>query len=79
VDASLLTDLGHALVEGSLTDDSLLAKTSQQPTMRILPEAQVIKIGGQSFIDRGRSAVVPLLDELARAGCTTDPCAIPIS
>ena len=61
---SVLTDLGKALVSRSLTDDALLAETTRLPTMRILPDANVIKIGGQSFIDRGRSAVLPLLDEL---------------
>jgi molybdenum storage protein len=60
----LLTGLGAALVHGSLTDERLLAETAAQPVMPILPDANVIKIGGQSFIDRGRSAVFPLLDEL---------------
>ncbi|HSH59140.1 MAG: uridine kinase [Actinomycetota bacterium] len=64
MDNSLLSDLGAALVEGSLTDEALLAETGVRPTMRILPEANVVKIGGQSFIDRGRTAVFPLLDEL---------------
>ena len=60
----LLTDLGNALVSGSLTDEALLAETGGQPAVPILPDANVIKVGGQSFIDRGRAAVFPLLDEL---------------
>ena len=64
IDGSLLTELGAALVAGSLTDEELLARTDVPATIRILPEANVIKIGGQSLIDRGRSAVFPLLDEL---------------
>src|SRR5262245_15052805 len=32
--------------------------------MRILPNVNVIKIGGQSFIDRGREAVFPLRAEI---------------
>jgi molybdenum storage protein len=32
--------------------------------VRILPDATVIKIGGQSVIDRGRAAVYPLVDEI---------------
>jgi molybdenum storage protein len=60
----LLTHLGAALVQGSLTDEALLAETEAQPVLPILPDANVIKIGGQSFIDRGREAVFPLLDEL---------------
>src|SRR5215218_7470520 len=60
----LLTDLGAALVTGSLTDEALLAETGTQPVLSILPDANVVKIGGQSIIDRGRAAVFPLLDEL---------------
>ncbi len=52
------------LVGGNLTDDSKMALLDNQPTLQILPEANVIKIGGQSFIDRGRAAVFPLIDEL---------------
>lgn len=64
MDSTLLTQLGLELVTGSLTDEALLARTDEHPTIQILPEAQVVKIGGQSLIDRGRSAVFPVLDEL---------------
>lgn len=60
----LLTQLGGLLVNGSLTDDSVLAATDEHPVLPILPNANVVKIGGQSLIDRGRAAVFPLLDEL---------------
>jgi molybdenum storage protein len=33
----------------------------------MMPDVKVIKIGGQSIMDRGRSAVFPILDELVRA------------
>ena len=36
----------------------------EQPTA-ILPDVNVVKIGGQSIMDRGRSAVFPLIDEIA--------------
>jgi molybdenum storage protein len=64
VQDQLLTDLGAALVQGSLTDEALLARTEAQPVLPILPDANVVKIGGQSIIDRGRAAVFPLLDEI---------------
>jgi molybdenum storage protein len=64
VQDQILTQLGSALVHGSLTDQVLLAETEAQPVLPILPDANVIKIGGQSFIDRGRAAVFPLLDEI---------------
>jgi molybdenum storage protein len=60
----LLTELGSALVSGSLTDEVLLAQTEVQPVLPILPDANILKIGGQSVIDRGRTAVFPLLDEI---------------
>ena len=60
----VLTELGQALVEGSLSDAELLARTGEPAAIQILPEANVIKVGGQSFIDRGRAAVFPLIDEI---------------
>lgn len=60
----LLTKLGTKLIEGSLTCEKLMAETDDNPVVSILPEACVIKIGGQSIIDRGRKAVFPILDEI---------------
>src|SRR5215203_3915738 len=60
----LLTKLGQSLVTGNLTDPELLARTDNNSLVRILPDANVIKIGGQSFIDRGRAAVFPLIEEV---------------
>lgn len=60
----LLTDLGRVLVQGSLTDLEVKAQTATGPVVQILPEANVIKIGGQSMIDRGRKAVFPIIDEI---------------
>src|ERR671939_819637 len=60
----LLTELGQSLVTGNLTDPELLARTDGNSVIQILPDANVIKIGGQSFIDRGRAAVFPLIEEL---------------
>jgi len=64
VKSDLLTDLGDAMLSGSLTDELLMAQTDKTPPVRLLPEANVVKIGGQSFIDRGRAAVFPLIDEI---------------
>jgi len=61
----LLTALGQSLVHGNLTDEALLARTAEHPVVQILPHANVVKIGGQSFIDRGRAAVFPLIQEIS--------------
>jgi molybdenum storage protein len=59
-----LEQITEALLGGNLNDERRMAEVDQQPTIAILPEANVIKIGGQSFIDRGRAAVFPLIEEL---------------
>lgn len=56
------------LMRESLIDRDLLAATDQQaPQVRMLPTAQVVKIGGRSIMDRGRSAVLPLVEALGTA------------
>jgi molybdenum storage protein len=63
-DTSLLTDLGKRLVSGSLSDVALQRATEATPDVAILPWVNVVKIGGQSIMDRGRSAVRPLVQEI---------------
>jgi molybdenum storage protein len=55
------------LMQRSLTDQQLEATAEAAPDFRILPDATVLKIGGQSVIDRGRAAVYPLVDEIIAA------------
>src|ERR1700729_1264707 len=55
------------LMERSLTDPDLQAKANAAGGFRITPDPNVIKIGGQSVIDRGRAAVYPLVDEIVAA------------
>lgn len=52
------------LLTGSLSDVELLRQTGSGIHTPLLPFANVIKIGGQSIIDRGRNALFPLLEEL---------------
>jgi molybdenum storage protein len=61
---AMLTELGQRLVSGSLSDASLARATDTTPNVAILPWANVVKIGGQSIMDRGRAAVGPLVDEI---------------
>lgn len=60
----LLPTLGKQLISGSLSDASLQQATEQTPDFAILPWVNVVKIGGQSIIDRGRCAVYPLVKEI---------------
>jgi molybdenum storage protein len=61
---AMLTELGQRLVSGSLSDAALQRATDATPDLAILPWVNVVKIGGQSIMDRGRSAVWPLVDEI---------------
>jgi len=56
--------LAERLLRGSLTDRRLQAETDIGLETRLLPEADVLKIGGQSIIDRGGRALFPLLEEI---------------
>jgi molybdenum storage protein len=64
MNSELLSNFGEALMAGSLTGNELIAQTGRTELVKIIPDANVVKIGGQSFIDRGRSAVFPLIDEI---------------
>jgi molybdenum storage protein len=47
----------------SLMDKHVIARTEGN-VFSILPDVNVIQIGGRSIMDRGRSALLPLLDEI---------------
>jgi molybdenum storage protein len=55
------------LMAESLMDKGLLEGTEIEAVFRPLPELNVIKLGGQSIIDRGKKVVVPLLEEIVAA------------
>src|SRR5262245_49342029 len=65
--ASTTSELETLLMQRSLTDPQLIAAANAATDFRILPEATVIKIGGQSVIDRGRATVYPLVEEIVSA------------
>src|SRR6059058_2922732 len=64
MDSEALDRMTLALAGASLTDEAQMGLLDTQPVIQILPDANVIKIGGQSFIDRGRAAVFPLIEEI---------------
>jgi molybdenum storage protein len=53
------------LMRESLVDKKLIAAT-ESPVRAILPNLNVIQIGGLSIMDRGHSALIPLLDEIVQ-------------
>lgn len=55
------------LLGESLVDKALLRRTEADEYFRMQPDVNVLKIGGQSIMDRGAKAVLPILDELIKA------------
>lgn len=62
--ANTTAELEALLIQRSLTDAELLKAASAAADFRILPDAAVVKIGGQSIIDRGSAGVYPLIEEI---------------
>jgi len=52
-----------SLMRESLVDKNVIARTEGQ-VVSILPDVNIIQIGGRSIMDRGRSALLPLLEEI---------------
>ena len=63
-DPGSTSELAALLMTRSLSDGELMAASGEAPDYAILPEVSVLKIGGQSLIDRGAAAVLPLVEEL---------------
>lgn len=55
------------LMAESLMDKTLLESTETGQVFRPMPALNVVKLGGQSIIDRGSQAVLPLLEEIVAA------------
>jgi molybdenum storage protein len=64
-DAGTTGGLESMLMDRTLSDPELLELSGRAPDYPILPDVSVLKIGGQSVIDRGRAAVYPIVEELA--------------
>jgi molybdenum storage protein len=60
-------DVPSALMRQTLLDRDLIRPVTDRPTVRLLPWLHVVAIGGRSIMDRGRDAVVPVVDELRTA------------
>ena len=66
-DSSGRLEIDSPLMGESLMDKSLLTSTDSGSIHRLMPDLTVVKIGGQSIIDRGSVALLPILDELVEA------------
>jgi len=60
------THIRSPLMRESLMDRRVLAASDMEPVLPILPNTHVVHIGGSSILDRGKNAIIPLLDEVVR-------------
>jgi molybdenum storage protein len=61
------THIASPLMRESLVDRRVVAKTDSEREFSILPDVTLVGIGGQSIFDRGREALLPLVEELSVA------------
>ncbi len=54
-----------SLMRESLMDRNVISRTSV-PIQPILPDLNVVQIGGMSIMDRGKDAILPLMGEIVR-------------
>lgn len=57
--------LNSLLMRESLIDKALVASTAGHATVRMLPDVHVVKIGASSIVDKGKDAVLPVIEAVA--------------
>ena len=60
------THISSSLMRESLQDRGVLSKTDTERDLQIFPDVSMVSIGGQSIFDRGKEAILPLVEELAQ-------------
>ncbi len=60
-------DVPSALMRQTLLDRELVMPVTDRAIIRMLPWLHVVSIGGRSIMDRGRDAVLPVVEELRAA------------
>lgn len=60
------THIESSLMRESLVDRRVIATTDSDAEFAIMPDVVLVGIGGQSIFDRGKAAVLPVVEELRR-------------
>jgi molybdenum storage protein len=58
------THIHSRLMRESLQDRRVLSQTESDRDLRVFPDVTLVSIGGQSIFDRGKAAILPLVEEL---------------
>jgi molybdenum storage protein len=59
------THIDSRLMRESLQNRGVLSQTDSERDLQIFPDVSLVSIGGQSIFDRGKDAILPLVEELA--------------
>lgn len=60
------THIDSNLMKESLVNRKVIASTGSITEFSIMPDVTLVSIGGQSIFDRGKAAIVPLAEEIAK-------------
>lgn len=60
------THITSRLMRESLQDRGVLSQTDSDRDLQVFPDVTLVSIGGQSIFDRGKAAILPLVDELVQ-------------
>lgn len=59
--------MNSPMIDATLSGRQFREELGERSSVSVLPDVWVIKIGGQSIMDRGKAAVLPILEELIAA------------
>lgn len=61
------THVSSGLMRESLVSKKLIAETDNHNIRRMVPDVHMIAVGGQSIMDRGKEAILPMVDAIVKA------------
>src|ERR1041384_7344461 len=60
------THIQSRLMRESLQNRGVISQTESDRDLQVFPDVTLVSIGGQSIFDRGKDAILPLVDELVQ-------------
>lgn len=60
------THIPSRLMRESLLDKQVMQSTSTESEISILPDVNIVVLGGRSVLDKGKAALFPILEEIVR-------------
>ena len=60
------THIQSRLMRESLQDRGVISQTESDRDLQVFPDVTLVSIGGQSIFDRGKDAILPLVDEIVQ-------------